>query len=195
MIKLESTESSFTDVSKYENISEGRLDGRMFIAEKMAISECIKTLKNFQENYLEEYKSGDAESRNDILKGLHSSFCNSLGVNALLKFEPMGDFQMGYHDPETNTVAINDMMLRDSDPKEIIQTDLHEIRHAFQEKAVRMPFSVDVDGATIQQWEGNFANYISPELDFEAYLDQPVEADANNFASIVYDNAFNNKQV
>ena len=195
MIKLESTESSFTDVSKYENISEGRLDGRMFIAEKMAINECIDTLKDFQENYLEKYKSGDVESRNDILNGLHSSFCNSLGIDALLKFESMGVFQMGYHNPETNTVAINDMMLRDSNPKDIIQTDLHEIRHAFQEKAVRMPFSVDIYDTTIQQWKDNFDNYISPELDFEAYIDQPVEADANNFASLVYENVFNNKQV
>lgn len=195
MIKLESTESSFTDVSKCKNISEGRLDGRMFIAEKMAINECIATLKNFQEKNLNKYKSGDVESRNDILSGLHSSFCDSFGVNAILRFESMDVFQMGYHDPETNTIAINDILLCDSDPKEIIQTDLHEIRHAFQDKAVRMPFSVDTDDAKIQQWKENFANYISPEFDFEAYLEQPVEVDANNFASSVYENVFNNEQV
>lgn len=191
MIKFESVEIPFTDYTKQEIVSEGKLNSNIFIQEKCATEQCIDTLKSFHEKKIEDYVSGDIAERKELIQNLHTSFCDTLGTNSKLKFEPMSLWDMGYHDPDTNVVAINDMLLESEDPKEIIMTDLHEIRHDFQDKAVRMPFSVDVDESIISIWKENFENYISPEFDFEEYSKQPIEVDANNFAALVFDNAIN----
>lgn len=193
MIRLESVEKTFTDIKKDVDVCEEKLDAKVFVSEKVAIEECVETLQEFNENKALEYKEGDVAHRAELIQDLHTSFCDSLGTNSSLKFEPMTDCDFGYQDPENNIVVINDMLLDYQDPKEIILTELHEIRHDFQNRAVKMPFSVDVDEATIKMWKDNFDHYIDPELDFEAYSKQPVEVDANSFADKVYENAINGK--
>lgn len=193
MIRLDSVEKQSFDGPRFDGISinEERLDNKLFISEQTAIKECIDSLKAFDQNIIESYADGDVGARLEYIQDLHSSFSDSLWGQSKLQFEPMSPFDMGYHNPELKVIAINEMLLEDSDPREIILTDLHEIRHDFQNRAVNMPYSVDVDKETINLWKDNFDNYISPELDFEAYYKQPVEVDARTFASMIYDNAIN----
>lgn len=196
MIKFESVEIPFTDYNKQEMISsEGKLNSNIFIQEKCATEQCIDTLKSFHEKKIEDYVSGSIAERKELIQNLHTRFCDTFGTNSRLNFEPMSLCDMGYHDSGTNVVAINDMLLENEDPKEIIMTDLHEIYHDFQDKAVKMPFSVDVDESIINIWKENFENYISPEFDYEAYSKQPIEVDANDFAALVFDNATNRYRI
>lgn len=86
--------------------------------------------------------------------------------------------------PGENKVEINRNIL--SDPKEVIDTIAHEMRHAYQHQRAEL----------LETWQDflyrlNFENYISPVsladgkyLFFTDYQDQLVEAEARAFANI-----------
>lgn len=70
------------------------------------------------------------------------------------------------------------------DPAVALETYAHEFRHAYQaEQTLRYQRSqfrhlVD-DPIAVQEWQHE---YISPDADYEAYHNQPVEKDARDFA-------------
>ena len=86
--------------------------------------------------------------------------------------------------PEENKIEINRTIL--TDPKEVVDTIAHEMRHAYQHQRAEM----------LETWQDflyrlNFENYISPVsladgkyLFFTDYQDQLVEAEARAFANI-----------
>lgn len=126
-----------------------------------------------------------------MIKDLHSKFQDSLCTDSKLVFEELDANDMGYHDDEKHVIGINSMLLNNTNPKEVILTDLHELRHDFQHMAINNPLAVDIDENTLHVWKDNFKNYISPEFDFEEYSKQQVEVDANNFANSIYEAAQN----
>lgn len=63
----------------------------------------------------------------------------------------------------------------------LMGTITHELRHAYQHQAVDNPENFVVTEETIDVWETNFDNYISPSTDFDLYQEQPVEVDAREF--------------
>lgn len=88
--------------------------------------------------------------------------------------EREGDY--GGYNPETNTLQVNEYMLYNSD--EAADTIAHELWHCHQHERASNPQS-----ALDFQYQHNFDNYISPDLDQQAYEDQLVEAEARAFAS------------
>ena len=75
----------------------------------------------------------------------------------------------------------NDLLL-----KFLINTVVHECRHAMQHEAAR---GIDTHGCSaglIEQWRRNIEDYIQPEEDDEAYYKQIMEWDARLFAEKVY---------
>ena len=88
--------------------------------------------------------------------------------------EQEGDY--GGYNPETNTLQVNEYMLYNSD--EAADTIAHELWHCHQHERAMNPQS-----ALDYQYQHNFENYISPDLDQQAYEDQLVEAEARAFAN------------
>lgn len=84
-----------------------------------------------------------------------------------------GDY--GGYSPSTNTLEVNEYMLYDSD--EAADTVAHELWHAYQHERALNPQS-----AKDYQYQYGFDNYIRPDVDFAAYQDQLVEAEARAFA-------------
>lgn len=84
-----------------------------------------------------------------------------------------GDY--GGYSPSTNTLEVNEHMLYDSD--EAADTIAHELWHAYQHERALNPQS-----AKDFQYQYGFDNYIRPDVDFTAYQDQLVEAEARAFA-------------
>ena len=90
----------------------------------------------------------------------------------------------GAYNPQKNVVEINSNNL--SNPKEVVDTVAHELRHAYQHQRALMPEShLDL------LYKMNFENYISPiqlpdgkYLFFIDYQDQLVEAEARAFAKL-----------
>ena len=84
-----------------------------------------------------------------------------------------GDF--GAYSEAENTIYINELNM--SDPAETADTITHETRHCWQHERAEHPQS-EQDYA----FANNFANYVTPDTDFEAYQDQIVESDARDYA-------------
>ena len=94
------------------------------------------------------------------------------------------------------------------DPREAVETYGHEFRHSYQQEQVQRyekGFKVE-DPEKAKEWSDNFKNYKYPPgaedakndpekyvRDYEAYRNQPVEADARDFGSKLAKNIYDDK--
>jgi hypothetical protein len=110
--------------------------------------------------------------------------------NKQMEEEGMDGLMAGYFSASNKSIALNaDLLAVDNGEllKEMINTIVHECRHAFQHKAIECPEQCGVDSSVALEWMENFVKYISPELDPFGYYYQPVEFDARNFTTLVLD--------
>ncbi len=135
----------------------------------------------------ETWLAASLEQRKDILRSFMKDLSGIYGVklSSDVNFEAIDGTARGYYLPGSNTVTINTNYLPRTDSYQIMQTMIHEMRHAYQHAAVNNPESFQVSPQTIEQWKNNFAavNYINYDgSNYSAYVSQPVEWDAKNFA-------------
>lgn len=98
---------------------------------------------------------------------------------------------LGLYDPATGRICINSSQLEPGsrygdDPRMMVETCLHEGRHAYQDQAVK-GIADHSDKAQVESWRENFKDYITFEENPRAYYSQPVEADARAFAHARYE--------
>jgi len=89
--------------------------------------------------------------------------------------DDMDDGSYGGYSPDTNTIEININMLDDS--YEAADTISHEMWHAHQEQVANDP-----NNPRAEEYQEGFDNYITPDVDFEGYENQMVEAEAREYA-------------
>ena len=139
-------------------------------------------LQNFDADIWSELSEDD---RFTEILNLAKEVGSRLGLNhipGISVFE--GEYEeYGDYNPENNVISLNGKHF--NNPKELVNTLVHEMRHAFQNMRAEM----------FETWEDalykcNFDNYISPMplpgggyLFFTDYQDQYVEADARAFAN------------
>ena len=96
--------------------------------------------------------------------------------------------ELGCYRPDTQTISVNASQLAEDsrygdNPDKMIETVLHEGRHAFQHDVAegKVPYE---DQKTAEAWAQNLApgGYVTFNENPRAYYDQPVEADARSFA-------------
>lgn len=90
----------------------------------------------------------------------------------------------GYFQAETNTIWINEDFFENGfiGRDDAVHTLLHEMRHAYQYDVINNPDNYKYDEETINQWKNDYYGYISAEDDFDAYDNQAIETDADDFA-------------
>lgn len=126
------------------------------------------------------------EDRCDIAHQFYDGIKQEMGIDAKLSFDStMSPKELGGFNPNTNTIRLNAKYLEDSDCTELMDTIVHESRHAYQKRCVDYPNLTTVSDKVLDAWEENFDKYVSPEDDFVAYENQEIEKDANYFASTV----------
>ena len=139
------------------------------------------------------YGQASLEQREQYLKEFYNNFNELTGYTNNLHFRKgMEPKNLGAFNPVTKQIVLNANLLLENDPQTVMETIMHESRHAYQDFAICHPKQVSVDADTIKTWEYNFTHYISPEFDFEAYVNQPVEADANEFSERMFSDGFCN---
>ena len=89
--------------------------------------------------------------------------------------DDMPDGSYGGYNSDSNTVEINVNMLDDS--IEAADTVAHEMWHAYQEQSANDP-----SNPRAGEYKEGFDNYITPDIDFEGYENQMVEAEARDYA-------------
>ena len=151
---------------------------------------CANTLYTHLQTSLKGWNSLSLELRESKIITLGEELLQKLQIDASIQFEPLGDFAAGFYND--NTIILNARLLEFQTPMEIIQTLFHEIYHAVQQEALRSPQKYDISQFELELWRKNFANYITPELDYQEYIKQPVEYAAEKFAHDLTDKYFAN---
>ncbi len=90
---------------------------------------------------------------------------------------------------EDGLIYLNSHFLFQEDERilrKCVVSAIHEARHMMQWQAVCGKLELYIPGGQVEIWRRNLSgNYIRSAMDFEAYYNQPVEADARNFAALV----------
>ena len=130
-------------------------------------------------------RMSDSE-RTEAISDLAAVIGKKLGINEIpeIQFHDSRDGACGAYLPGENKIEINRNTM--SDPREVVDTVAHEMRHVYQhQRACLQETWLDT------LYKVNFENYISPipladgkYLFFTDYQDQLVEAEARAFANI-----------
>lgn len=148
--------------------------------------DCINLVKDFYAKGLDmHFAEKGLEARCEIATQFYQDVKERMGIDADIAFVPKAPNDCGGYIHATNSIELNSSYLENPDCEGLLNTILHESRHAFQGKCITNPESISVKQNIIDVWKDNFDNYISPSLDFEAYENQEIEKDANYFADSV----------
>lgn len=104
--------------------------------------------------------------------------------------EPMysqpGMISFGYNSGD-GYIHLNEAVVQDPEMLgQVLDTATHEMRHQFQTEVVAEPERFgDLPSDVMAQWRYEFANYISPDYDYQGYYEQAIEQDARSFADEV----------
>ena len=133
------------------------------------------SLDHFQSDIWENLS---VDEQKDAMNGLAEYVEGILGFedppNIVYYNNPVQGDYGGYY-PSTNTLRVNEHMLYENE--EAADTIAHELWHAYQHERAKNPSS---EKDYLYQY--GFENYISPQVDFTAYQDQLIEAEARAFA-------------
>jgi hypothetical protein len=128
--------------------------------------------------FLEAWNNLTLEEKKQALKDLAGYIADETGnknLPEIVFLDDLPDGTYGWYDPETNTIVINVNILEN--PVEAVDTVAHEMWHAYQNQCI-----LDPTNEKGPEYKEAFDNYISPEYDYEGYLDQMVEVEAREYA-------------
>ena len=124
-----------------------------------------------------------------MLRDLVSELNTVFGTNVSIDIDFTVDespYACGYYSSETNSIHINGYPLDKDNGYKMVQTTIHEMRHAYQHRAVQSEKRVLVSSKTARLWGWNFqpGHYKSTTrgYTYEEYVSQPVEWDAKQFS-------------
>lgn len=109
-------------------------------------------------------------------------------VEITVSTEKMSAYTCGYYLNSSKEIFINYKYLNEGELKDVLQTILHEMHHAFVHYTVE---NIDFESEFVKEnhyyeqardWKENVDNYISSNFDFDAYQNQSIEADARGYA-------------
>lgn len=195
----ESTEKSKEDSENAENIEADKNDKpEDFVAKESSdsddnnergnISKELKdTLEPFEQS---KWENMTIEQKKEAAEHLRDSVAEGLGLQEkpdvrYYNNEDEGDF--GGYSPSENAIYINEYNIGDA--KETADTIAHESRHCWQHEMAE-----SFDGPQAKEFKENFDDYIRPEDDYRGYRNQPVEADAREYARNITDNIPDNNE-
>lgn len=148
-------------------------------------------LDSMEDGHLFEHiKKLSFEERKEYFeKVLLPAVCKEMNVSPAF----LGWFQStstaGFYNEEHQGIAINELFLASDNDyvlRVMINTIIHECKHAMQWDAVTGRNAHGYSEEIIAVWKRNFQDYIAPEESDEGYVKQPVEWDASSFAESVY---------
>ena len=195
----ESTEKSKEDSENAENIEADKNDKpEDFVAKESSdsddnnergnISKELKdTLEPFEQS---KWDNMTIEQKKEAAEHLRDSVAEGLGLQEkpdvrYYNNEDEGDF--GGYSPSENAIYINEYNIGDA--KETADTIAHESRHCWQHEMAE-----NFDSPQAKEFKENFDDYIRPEDDYRGYRNQPVEADAREYARNITDNIPDNNE-
>lgn len=140
----------------------------------------------------EKWQQASIEERKQILTNIIIRTATIMGIAApsIISFESLDKTTRGYFSDESDKITINGDLISKSDSYSLVNTAIHETRHAYQYQVINHPERFQVSKETIKQWKENWDHYRSPgetapdghTYTYDEYYVQPIEWDAKNFA-------------
>lgn len=131
------------------------------------------------------------EQQKEAVSALRDSVADDLGLQEkpdVKYYNNDDDTDFGGYSPSENVIYINEHNMGDA--KETADTIAHESRHCWQHE-----IADNSDSPQAQAFKENFDDYIRPEDDYRGYRNQPVEADAREYANNITDNILDQKTI
>lgn len=155
--------------------------------DNIQVKEATEAIENIEGTKYNEWKELSVEERADVLQKIENSVAEvAHRPSCIINVKPLGENNYGFFDSETGEITVNSNYLTSSyeDYSECLDTIIHEGRHAYQNYNVYYE-QVHPNSKDISDWDSNWNlnGYQDPQTyGFEAYWNQPVEADAREFA-------------
>ena len=159
------------------------------------VQEAVNAISQMDGIRPETWQTLEAGDRLGVLQGVENSMAEIQGRQPVeILPEELPENVFGGYDPVTQMININSSHLHSDMPvQEYVDTVVHEGRHAYQDFAVRNPQVVS-DVAVVNAWVENMHDYHTAELyGQEEYTNQPVEADAWNYAGEIRHGIYGNE--
>ena len=131
------------------------------------------------------------EQQKEAVSELRDCVADDLGLQekpTVKYYNNDDDTDFGGYSPSENAIYINEHNMGDA--KETADTIAHESRHCWQHE-----IADNSDNPQAQAFKENFDDYIRPEDDYRGYRNQPVEADAREYAKNITDHIPDKKTI
>lgn len=198
------TNESYSEIEGSLESLQSKLETTEIVTDLEMVEGIADYLETVEEIKFENWCKLSLEQKKDVLNRIEQHVAAIEHRPALrVDIEEMKPKTMGYQSASRHKIALNSLYVNSNNPnvhREVIDTILHEGRHAYQH------YNVDVkciheSAAEVSTWRENFYD---PELkyyqstgqrimiryndgrlhnvDYRLYYQQPVETDARNFA-------------
>lgn len=141
------------------------------------------------------WKTYSNQEKLDTLQIICNYECkNILGCSSpkVVAAHQQDDATYGSYNPLTNTITISIKLLANGSARSVLETLLHETRHAYQRAAVDAYNAIEKTLGeerkalycfkAIEAYRDNFDNYTDGNDDYRAYRDQETERDSRTWA-------------
>lgn len=152
-----------------------------------SVGEFLGLIPTERSIFLKQWQGMDQDQRLEYLQQQHEAMAKQYHfpptkIATVDLADPAGYDLRGQRRPDQIIIDLDNLQ-RDR-PWDIQETIAHESRHEMQQYLVAHPDArpAAVPKAQIEAWQANFADYHASSDDFQAYWEQPVEADARSFA-------------
>jgi hypothetical protein len=173
---------------------ESDLEQAFSLERQSQITDSVEAIRTIPEVTPENWDTLEPQERLDTLQTVENALSDIQNrPSAEIHAEDMPANTFGCWDGEVIRINSNHLTGEYEQPvSEMVDTVVHEGRHAYQSHAINNPGFLGND-AIEQEWRDNDANYLDVSLvGQEAYLEQPLEADAWDFASAIRSGSFEN---
>lgn len=172
---------------KFPSASMSETDTERIQNTKEIIKEC------FGEDTVEKLRKASNKERIALMAEFADRLVKEYGLDIDVDVTVNNAQNCGYYDWDHKKAVFNIVLLMvdgnnehfDFCVREMLDTIVHELRHAVQHKAIGEPGFWNVDDERRMTWANNMApgNYISAAENMKRYSRQPIEADAVAFAA------------
>ena len=204
---LENHEENAHEMTENVESLEPINEGNEFVTDVEMVEGIADYLTSLDEFKLENWSKLTLEERAEVLNKVEQRIAAIEHRPPLkVQLEQLGPRHLGYQCAAQHKIALNSLYVMSNDPRmhrEVIDTIVHEGRHAYQHYNVDVKL-IHESGSEVATWRQNFYNpkfqyYHSTghkimipfsdgkqyDVDFRLYYYQPVETDARNFAGDV----------
>ena len=177
---------SWVVAEQYDLNNEDRLTVKETYGDDCGLEANIDTIKLIRDRDV--FATLTYSKKCEVIETIIRCEAHYLGLPEIkVEFEKLGNEIAGQSDCTTNTITINEKVVKKGRAEKLLETCCHESRHIFQGMMCSIYRKISPEQRNLQAftkddvggWVLNYENYIEDSIHYEM---QPLEADARDYA-------------